>query len=282
MASRILEYDAAILNQFLINKYEISLHEFALAVCCVLNIPSYKGKPTHSELVDKRRDYKNMIRLMKRIYGPEPLDRDVFEADLNILEIDIIETPSKRGRAIDLKSIIISLWGLLFSQKNKKIEWNIVRDLYDWFWLLLSPYSFYKELEPSSDPDNLKKQYHRNKGRFEFPYPYNNLSYNKNFSLIIFAKTFVSLDTKFTLFFILMNKWIEENNLGEYKRICDILEGKRKPLDWKDKRDAYYMFASKIFGYHLPSNILAVPLIIFPNGSYLLQGPYQPCLQKTS
>jgi hypothetical protein len=270
VATDIASLKASELDAFLQKEYEISLHQFALAVCDVLHSDFYyKGKPTYSELIEKKSDYRHLLRIMKRLYGPEFITKSGFYADFKLLELEIGKKSKKRGRHIDLRSAIISLWGSLFSQKNRKIEWTIVRELYDWFWHRFCSYEFYGVLEPSVDPDNLKKQYYRNKGKFKFDF-----SHYGRCGIIIFGKTFVSIDVEYQLFNILMDKWSEEKNRDEIKRLSEIRMGNVAPSNWKDKRDAYYLRVAEIYARYIwseSSNLAAVPLIVFPDGTYYLE-----------
>ena len=45
-----------------------------------------------------------------------------------------------------------------------KIRWDLLADLYEWFWDRLKPYDYYRDLKPTSNLSNyLKIQYYRHK-----------------------------------------------------------------------------------------------------------------------
>jgi hypothetical protein len=70
----------------------------------------------------------------------------------------------KRGGGINKKSIIAVGWGNLVSEKSRRIDWEMLGDLYDWFWERVAPYKFYNKLKPSYGiVEDLRLQYNRHR-----------------------------------------------------------------------------------------------------------------------
>jgi len=68
----------------------------------------------------------------------------------------------KRGGSINHKSIIAVGWGNLISGKSRRMDWQMLGDLYYWFWGKVSDYSFYEKLKPSDGIEEyLRHQYIR-------------------------------------------------------------------------------------------------------------------------
>lgn len=68
----------------------------------------------------------------------------------------------KRGGGINRKSIIAVGWGNLISGKSRRMDWQMLGDLYYWFWRKVSDYGFYESLKPSEGIEEyLRHQYIR-------------------------------------------------------------------------------------------------------------------------
>ena len=68
----------------------------------------------------------------------------------------------KRGGGINHKSIIAVGWGNLISGKSRRMDWQMLGDLYYWFWGKVCDYSFYNKLKPSEGIEEyLRHQYIR-------------------------------------------------------------------------------------------------------------------------
>ena len=68
----------------------------------------------------------------------------------------------KRGGSINHKSIIAVGWGNLISGKSRRMDWQMLGDLYYWFWGKVSDYKFYNKLKPSEGIEEyLRHQYGR-------------------------------------------------------------------------------------------------------------------------
>jgi hypothetical protein len=65
-----------------------------------------------------------------------------------------------RGVGINKKSIIAVGWGNLVSEGNRRIDWKLLGDLYEWFWNRVCSHRYYNELKPVFGlEEHLRHQY---------------------------------------------------------------------------------------------------------------------------
>jgi len=77
----------------------------------------------------------------------------------------IIKT-RKPGTPIRKANLILSLWSYLIFSKKNQLDWNLIADLFDWFWNRLKSYKLYHILNPNnkeSDIDYFRSQFYRNR-----------------------------------------------------------------------------------------------------------------------
>jgi hypothetical protein len=76
----------------------------------------------------------------------------------------------KRGIGLNKKSIVAVGWGNLLSKSGLRKDWQLLGDLYFWFWERLKYFDYYKEWSPVDGiEDHLKIQFHKHrfKGNLE-------------------------------------------------------------------------------------------------------------------
>lgn len=189
------EHSATEVNKLLMGKWEISLFKFAqvFAVCPVEQLLQRTEYPfSYQEISAIKRNLNKMrADLLKRgrfilnitnRLSPPPIksisDDELikhmrlerfFKEYIHRLEIGVryIETIclfGKRGREMNKKTIIALGWGNLVSERRRRIDWEMLGDLYEWFWERLSPYEFYNKLKPSSGiAEDLRALYNRHR-----------------------------------------------------------------------------------------------------------------------
>ena len=70
----------------------------------------------------------------------------------------------RRGVGLNKKSIIALGWGNLASKGGRRIDWQMLGDLYFWFWERIKVFEHYREWSPVDGiEDYLKIQFHRHK-----------------------------------------------------------------------------------------------------------------------
>jgi hypothetical protein len=73
-----------------------------------------------------------------------------------------VSLQGKRGSSINKKTIIAIGWGNLVSEEDRRINWKLLAQLYDWLWAQVASHKFYNELRPpDSLEEYLRKQYDR-------------------------------------------------------------------------------------------------------------------------
>ncbi len=187
MYEHILDFSLDEMNSFLQEKFEIGLHLFTVYLGLAigdLGPPDAATLKKHSDaLIEleksiievfsecykegfRYKDLKNLKAEIEELYELKPLfdliDDLVKDKELRY---QIKKMGTQKGAETKARNIIATVWGLLISQQNKKVDWTIIADLLDWFWERLKPYEHYQELKPSSessDPDSLRTQTYRN------------------------------------------------------------------------------------------------------------------------
>lgn len=186
----------------------------------------------------------------------------------NELRYQIKKMGTQKGAETKPRNIIATVWGLLISQQEKKVDWTIIADLLDWFWERLKPYEFYQELKPaaeSSDPQSLRTQTYRNREK--------GLAYIKLYTRSSETPRKKGIQDRLTITilgedFIVMHGHEAKSSLEQslstkiesaLSNGIDLTE-----LDHIEKYWAYEIYAENL----LATNQASPPLVIFPDFSY--------------
>jgi hypothetical protein len=80
--------------------------------------------------------------------------------------IDNLLDKRKRGAPINRRNLLCSAWAQYLMEQNKVVNWNLLADLMDWFWVKFKPYEHYKDFKPTqeqTDPEHIKNQFYKQK-----------------------------------------------------------------------------------------------------------------------
>jgi len=189
-----LSFSSKKVNDFLLQKYGISLFTFAQVFALSPFDSAFKKFDIPFKLQQIRAIRNLLFKMLDDIFKRARLVRslldkmtdshssDISENELvaemgleeflvryfypQLMNITLIEFArgSKQGIRLNKKSIIAVGWGNLLSNRGHRIDWQILGDLYFWFWEKVAPYPFYKEWEPVWGLDEyLKVQFYRHR-----------------------------------------------------------------------------------------------------------------------
>jgi len=122
----------------------------------IFKITGRLKEPPTSEISDEE-----LIKLMKleKFFGEY-----VRRHRVGLRYIEKVTLHGKRGSGINRRTIIALGWGNMISEGGRRIDWMMLGSLYDWFCEKLSPYKFYKDLEPPSGlAEDLRRQFNRHR-----------------------------------------------------------------------------------------------------------------------
>lgn len=83
----------------------------------------------------------------------------------------------RKGAPINKINLLFAYWGFIWTRypirqpgRCSRIDWDLLVDLFQWFWARIGEHNAYKSLKPKSqdqvqDPDYLKNQFYKNKLR---------------------------------------------------------------------------------------------------------------------
>jgi len=166
---------------------------------------SIEGKPDLRNALKKNKE--DAVKLIEELYSLSGLFDLLTNKLLNRIESDLTFKQILRGRGASIKPInlLISMWALLIQCGGRyypitgfpespflaALDWELLANIFCWFWKKLAPYEFYKSLQPSKDvfPEDLKSQFYKHKKRWisYFEYFYS-VSFNKVGFIIYFGK----------------------------------------------------------------------------------------------
>jgi hypothetical protein len=181
-----------------------------------------------------------------------------FELYFNPLIQDTIKTEneytSHQGARITKRSLLAAAWGGLIYQSRRPMDWDSQADLYEWFWMRLKDYAFYKCIEPPEDLVNyLTVQFHRYKENPDSEYC--RIFYGSRDYLTIFAPNGTFVDRGFEYSF-------ESFSRPLYKK------GRSPELpDENEEVVGYFKFALELYSGAAGQTPIP-PLIIFPDKSH--------------
>ncbi len=68
--------------------------------------------------------------------------------DYYVWNIDRELKNRRPGPLINKRNLLASMWALYLKDENKKVDWDLLAKIIDWFWRILSSYKFYEGLKP--------------------------------------------------------------------------------------------------------------------------------------
>jgi len=147
-------------NQTLIGKENIIKHLKKKILSILIDHESFNGHALNLYVLNKRAPEvveKIIIREYKLKYFFNRLDNISYEW---------IRAKRRRGPKRKKRTMIISCWARLISEKEHEINWNHIANLYLWFWKRLKDFKIYDELCADKDdvyPNELKSQFCKNR-----------------------------------------------------------------------------------------------------------------------
>lgn len=181
-----------------------------------------------------------------------------FEQYLNPLIQETIKAEnvytSHPGARITTRSLLAAAWGGLIYQSRRQMDWDSQADLYEWFWMRLKDYAFYRCIEPPEDLVNyLTVQFHRYKENPDSEYC--RTFYGSYDYLTIFAPTGTFVDHGFVYS-------LESLSPPSYKK------GRSAELpDENEEVVGYFKSALELYSRAADQTPIP-PLIIFPDKSH--------------
>src|SRR4030042_3639307 len=268
-------------NNSLLDKWGINLFKFAqvLAMCAgdALQLPE-KYNVTKEKILKKK---KLLIALKHYIFTripeieslPKPwleqeLSEDEFieEFKLKTFFKDYLEPNIKRiieleknydvrqGTHVKKKSILAAAWGSLVYRSGRRMNWDLLANLYEWFWEKLGEHPYYKLIRPPDDLVNfLAVQYHRHKEQEDCIYCLR--MYGRWDAFTIFAKNGTFVDR--LLIYIGDALDIKHNESSGAINL---------PADNAEINE-YFEYALGLYQKNGNFSFHKTPLIIFPNKS---------------
>ncbi|MFX0135866.1 MAG: hypothetical protein ACFFDN_19640 [Candidatus Hodarchaeota archaeon] len=305
MAKFLIEMTPQELNSYLIEKYDLGLHPFALFFCQMLGAGdiisgfSFAVAPNREIALDLREKLQNLKKkiifvladcehyLLENSYFKNIYKKSKKEAEISIIKeyglesffnminriIDCLDLDLKfrhPGAPIKKKHYIASSWAHLIQDSKYKIEWNIVADLLDWFWEMLRPYEIYHEFNPEgkeSDPEYLRNQFYRNKSR--------SFNYFKEMKRRKFKKSWLDIQTAVfmgekSMFLLDYSELADEDFYLDLKEDIPILKSIiAKEIDLREVHKDWIRKAYEYYALKLYTENSIPPKVIFPDLSYI-------------
>jgi hypothetical protein len=176
----------------------------------------------------------------------------------------------KKGARLKKRNNIVASWGILIEKSGGAIDWDFVAKLYEWFWMKLENYDYYKPLKPPKDDPvrQFSTTFHRHKKNW---FCQASALSGMDEDITIFYPTGTSCTLSHNYIYHLLkteyNKLIVPRAYQEPSRYLGRTGG-AIPGTRNEEMKSYYRYAIELF---LRSGVdlrKLPPLIIFPDKSY--------------
>ncbi|MBE3050018.1 hypothetical protein IMZ48_47460 [Candidatus Bathyarchaeota archaeon] len=187
---------AKVANEILMKYYGISIFKFAQALAIMAHDPLHKerelGRSPHEVAELKRvltglkhdilQGIQRVEQLLSRKNEKAPIKskpnlsrliitcgldnffNGYYSHTMELIRFYEANKTAYKGAVIKKSSLVAAGWGNMVQLMDLKIRWDLLADLYEWFWDRLKPYDYYRDLKPTSSLSNyLKIQYYRHK-----------------------------------------------------------------------------------------------------------------------
>jgi len=294
-----IEFTPEKLDEYLLKTYRVRLCVFAISLARCLRFGElYFPKQDYLDLRKKIHNLKKKANTLEKEirkifgYNPQILSKNLYNhednLDLYLADIEVRHLDKKRGASIKTRNEIALIWASYFQEVCGKINWDLLANLFDWFWERLKDYKCYIELDPGpfgSDPEYLKNQYYKHKkagskiildkdfrdsvmGRFQWDTQYFNKHIktdNARSQLGLRRINYFSSERFYNLSSALFLEYLSykiENKPGKYEREIPIWS--RSALE-----SLYENLFSKLLIEHDSDVGILLPLVIFPDYTFL-------------
>jgi len=98
--------------------------------------------------------------LLKEMHLGEFIDKYIHRFEVAARYLEKVSFLGGPGAGLNTKSIIAVGWGNLVSEGHRRIDWQLLGQLYEWFWDKVCPYKKYAEWRPVDGlEEHLRHQY---------------------------------------------------------------------------------------------------------------------------
>jgi hypothetical protein len=189
-------------NSFLIEKYGLGLLGFSFIVANILKIEYHRKRINYqisedmikkfqnlkNKIIDTMLDYeasvfrwsdrkicykKNWGKIEKEVLTDYKLNEFFKEINHGISILKYRRALKHPGAPIKIRNQITSSWALSIKKRGRRIDWELIAELIDWFWQKLKNHEPYADLKPtyeSTDTEYIKNQFYRNKNKHDIKY----------------------------------------------------------------------------------------------------------------
>jgi hypothetical protein len=279
-------------NELLLDKWNISLFKFArvfahgagdwasdIEKCTITRQKALSVSKPLSAL--RKHILKTMIDIQKSVF----FGLDMYKSEDEIIDacelrpfFDYLSSidrgpeykfAGKRGARLKKRNYIAASWGILIEKNGGGIDWSLLADLYDWFWMKLKDFSYYKPLAPKDDPPRqFGTAFSRHKRNRNCQI---SAEFGMDEKLTIFCTTGTSCARSYNYVYYLLKTEYNKSIVSPLYQASSRYLGKSHgatPGTRAEEMKLYYVYAIELY---LKSGVdlrELPPLIIFPDKSY--------------